>query len=393
MAKGSAQGLWRGKKGTSVFYKIKNSNNAQKQGIRERVYEISNPQSTGQASQRMKMLPAQRLANVLKSVIERGFEGIEYGVKSRQEFLKYALKMTTGFPATEKDATVVYPGRYLIANGTLPKMETNIVRDDGLSQPGFNVENLTDVTTIGDLSAKMLAYNPFLQTGDQITFVVCGCYDDQDNSALSWKVESFIIDETDTTLLSGLTTALKMDQTYQLVLDATEAGFEWWAATATILSRESDNGGHLRSASTLTVAPGYDFLFTNEAYSAARRSYQKKNVAVTSDWPVEPDNTIGGVTVVDGTFVLSGLTGDAATLNGLLVRVKVREDNGALAGVYVYNVGGGNIGDNALVSTTDQPVTYTDYSGGEDVGLVTSLKPSDVPALADLPIVNFMAGA
>lgn len=393
MAKGSAQGLWRGKKGTSVFYKIKNSKNAQKQGIRERVYEISNPQSTGQASQRMKMLPAQRLANVLKNVIERGFEGVEYGVKSRQEFLKYALKMTTGFPATEKDATTIYPGKYLIASGTLPKMITEIVRDSGLSKPGFNVADLTDVATIGDLSSKMLAYNAFLMTGDQITFVVCGCYDDTDNSALSWKVESFIIDETDTTPLTGLASALKMDQTYQLVLDADLAGFEWWAATATILSRESATGGHLRSESILTVSSEYDFLFTNEAYSAARRSYQKKNAAVTSDWPVEPGNTIGGVTVVDGTFVLSGLTGDAATLNGLLVRVKVREDNGALAGVYVYNVGGTSIGDNALVSTTDQPVTYTDYSGGGDVGLVTSLKPSDVPALADLPIVNFMAGA
>lgn len=393
MAKGSAQGLWRGKKGTSVFYKIKNSNNAQKQGIRERVYEISNPQSTGQASQRMKMLPAQRLANVLKNVIERGFEGIEYGVKSRQEFLKYALKMTTGFPATEKDATVVYPGKYLIAKGTLPRMITEIYRDGGVSYPGFNVENLTDVTTIGDLSAKILAYNPQLMAGDQITFVVCGCFSEPDLSALAWKVESFIIDETDTTPLSGLASALKYDQIYQLVLDADEAGFDFFAATATILSRESNTGGHLRSESTITVDSGYDFLFTNEAYSAARRSYQKNNAMVTSDWPVEPDNTIGGVTVVDGTYQLSGLTGDKSTLNGLLVRVKVREDNGALAGVYVYNVGGGNIGDNGLVSTLDQPVTYTDYSGGGDVGLVTSLKPSDVPSLADLPIVNFMAGA
>lgn len=391
MAKGSAQGLWRGKKGTSVFYKIKNSNNAQKQGIRERVYEISNPQSTGQASQRMKMLPAQRLANILKNVIERGFEGIEYGVKSRQEFLKYALKMTTGFPATEKDATTVYPGKYLIANGTLPKMITTIVENSGLSQPGFNVENLTDVTTIGDLSAKMLAYNPFLMAGDQITFVVCGCYDDTDDSALSWKIESFIIDETNTTPLSGLTAALIYNNTYQLVLDATEAGFEWFAATATILSRESNTGGHLRSESSLTVSSDYDYLFTNEAYSAARRSYQKNNAKVTSDWPVEPDNTIGGVTVVDGIYELSGLTGDMATCNGLLVRVKVREDNGALAGVYVYNVGGQSIGDNALVSTMDQPVTYGVEEGG--VSLITGLKPSDVPALAELPIVNFMAGA
>lgn len=386
-------GLWRGKKGSSVFYKIKNSNSAQKQGIRERVYEVSNPQSTNQASQRMKMLPAQRLAAQLKYVIERGFEGIEYGIKSRNEFMKYALKMTTGFPATEKDATVVYPGKYLIARGSLPKMITTIVQDGTLSQPGFNVENLTDVDTIGKLSAKMLAYNPFLMAGDQITIVVCGCFDDTDNSALSWKVESFILDETDTTPLSGLTSALKMDKTYQLVLNADQAGFEFFAATATILSRESNTGGHLRSESILTVSSDYDYLFTNEAYSAARRSYQKKNAKSNSDWPVEPDNTIGGVTVVDGIYELSGLTGDAATLNGLLVRVKVREDNGALAGVYVYNVGGTNIGDNALVSTTDKPVTYTNYSGGEDVGLVTSLKPSDVPALAELPIVNFMAGA
>lgn len=59
MAKGSAMGLWRGKKGSNVFYKIANSSNGQQQGIRQRVFDVANPKTAAQAQQRIKMRAAQ----------------------------------------------------------------------------------------------------------------------------------------------------------------------------------------------------------------------------------------------------------------------------------------------------------------------------------------------
>lgn len=384
MAKGSAQGLWRGKKGSSVFYKIKNSNNAQKQGIRERVYEVSNPQSNGQATQRMKMLPAQRLANVLKNVIERGFEGVEYGAKSRQEFLKYALAMTSGYPATDKNATQVYPGEYLIARGSLPKVTGSWRGDSTAWSINLPISDL-DTETVGYLSQKLLNGNPWLKEGDQLTFITASIYDVEEfgDTPIVWTVGSVFLDTNDTTPLDDLEFADNFNYDNGLIL--TSGNLDFLVAAAVVVSRESDTGGHMRSSSILAVSPILNSYFTNEAYSRARRSYQRDNARVVSDWPLEPGDTIGGVTVVDGVYTLSGLTGDKATANGTIVKVKVAEETGDLKGVYFLS-DPGNYLNGALIDVNGTPVEYTSYTDPQQ-GVVTALKPSDVSALADLPQV------
>lgn len=383
MAKGSAQGIWRGKKGTSVFYKIKNSNNAQKQGIRERVYEISNPQSNGQASQRMKMLPAQRVANVLKNVIERGFEGVEYGVKSRQEFLKYALAMTSGYPATDKNATQVFPGQYLITRGSLPKVTGSWSGNSTTWSVNLPIGEVS-TQTVAYLSQLLLASNPWLQEGDQLTFITAAIYDVEDFSLtpIVWTVASLFIDTTDNTSLDDteVSEVLAYNNGLELI-----SGLDFLVAAAVVVSRESETGGHMRSSSTISVSPLLNSYFTNEAYSRARRSYQRNNAQVVSDWPLEPGDVIGGVTVVDGVYTLSGLTGDLATANGTIVKVKVAEETGDLKGVYFLS-DPQNVLNGALIDVNGSPVEYTDHTDPEQ-GIVTALTPAKVPALADLPKV------
>lgn len=286
-------GLWKGKKGSSVFYKIKNSNSAQKQGIRERVYEVSNPKTASQATQRMKMLPAQRIANILKEVIERGFEGVPYGVQSRQAFLKYALKMTSGVPATDKDASNVYPGKYLIAKGQLPE----IVVSDGARPSIMNTTlryNTDEIfpSTRGELSVVLLKNNSFLKVGDQITIITC-CFagESLDGAALLWNQNSYYIDPDGTEVIS---------EDFEAGISPNENGFayinsrgpvgnETLLAGAVIISRESVTGGHLRSNAVLHINSAFETeLFGAAALSRARKSYQNSSVS-NSDWPVDPD--------------------------------------------------------------------------------------------------------
>lgn len=293
MAKGSAMGLWKGKKGSSVFYKIKNSNSAQKQGIRERVYEVSNPKTASQATQRMKMLPAQRIANILKEVIERGFEGVPYGVQSRQAFLKYALKMTSGVPATDKDASNVYPGKYLIAKGQLPE----IVVSDGdrtsrmITSLRYNTEEALPETR-GDVSVLLLSGNSFLKVGDQITIITC-CFAGEtlDGAALLWNQNSYYIDpdgseEIGEDFNPGIASS---EDGQAIIYSRGSLGDETLLAAAVIISRESVTGGHLRSNAVLHINSAFDNeLFGAAALSRARKSYQNSSVS-NSDWPVDPD--------------------------------------------------------------------------------------------------------
>lgn len=288
MAKGSAMGLWKGKKGSNVFYKLKNSNNAQKQGVRERIYDVSNPQTDAQANQRMKLLPACRLAATLKDVVERGFEGVKYGAMSRQEFMRYALAMTSGYPATDRNATIVYPGRYLVSKGSLPTMAVAI--DSGVGANFTCASLYTDddsVNTIGDLASALLEFNTFLKKGDQLTIVAAQQVNDPSIEApIVWMESSIYLDPESTESLPKLWNGFDLDDNSHMRFGVTD-NFAWFVACTVILSRESASGNHLRSTQELVVSSNFNYLFTETAYNNARPSYQKKGSGATTDWPVD----------------------------------------------------------------------------------------------------------
>lgn len=398
MAKGSAMGLWRGKKGSSVFFKIKNSNSAQKQGIRERVYEVSNPQSIAQASQRMKLLPAQRIATLLKSVIERGFEGVEYGVKSRNKFLQYALKMTEGFPATDKDSSVVYPGRYLIAKGSLPEVECTMNDGSVGSYPNgsflvnlYATRGASTLATVGSLAASLLENNPSLQEGDQLTFVMCeGLSDDIiEDSRPVWRVVSVFLytDDARTMAEAGLS-MLSIDTSRMLMFTPTETTFrDGYMAAACIVSREPEGLGHLRSDATIAINANLnEMLFGSPAMARARASYRSTS-DVNNDWPVQDEATASGlVGTVDGTYTLSGLTGTKAECNGQECNVLYNAETGALVGVY-YKVWNGQKG---LVTGNGWGISYPESEGSDHY---VPLLVSDVDAFRGKKQVLFTAGA
>lgn len=377
MAKGSAMGLWRGKKGSSVFFKIKNSSNGQKQGIRERVYEVSNPKSSSQAGQRMKMLPAQRFLGALSSVITRGFEGVEYGQASRQKFMQYALKMSTGYPAVEKDSNKVWPGEYLISRGQLPEVGVSITTAGTMAISTLTISGEPADSSVGEFSKCLLEGNSWLNEGDQITIVTCEADDAGGllDAVPLYKVNSFILDKTSITQIPHVTvTAGAFGVTPSL---------EAFISAAVIVSREGNNGQHLRSNAIMTMNKAYaDELFASERYAAARKSYM--NTATTSndsDWPVEPDFANE---VFNSTLTLTGLTGNFSSLNGRWIKVIREVDTNAIVGYYYKTPMEGT---NALITPDGTPLSVT-----VDMA-VTYLTATSVPALANARPVLFTEGA
>ncbi len=392
MAKGSAMGLWKGKKGSAVFYKIKNSNSAQKQGIRERVYEVSNPKSAAQAAQRMKLLPAQRIATLLKRVIERGFEGVEYGAKSRAVFMKYALAMTEGVPATDKDSSIVYPGKYLIAKGQLPEVFTELSMSGG--DPIVTVglaatRGESTLATVGSLSASLLENNKFLQAGDQITFVLCDGLDASsiEDSKPRWRVVSIFLDTEDArTMAEAGLSGLSIATSRYLQFGVTEDTYlDGYMAAACIISRDPEGQGHLRSNATIDIAPVMeDFLFGPTAIARARATYMSSS-DINNDWPVQTEDSVNGVVgTIDGLYELSGLTGAKAVLNGQSVKVKYNAETGELA-AYYYKVASNS----AKCPVTNSGFILSYEDSGNDVNLTVA----DVAAFSGLKAVLFTAGA
>lgn len=286
-------GLWKGKKGSSVFYQIKNSNSLQKQGVRERNYEPANPKSARQAGQRMRMYPAQAVYGVLKDTIERSWQGVKYGQMTRQAYLKAALRSDI-FPAVSKGDGVIVPGPYQIARGTLQEIRTSLSAD-GVAFFSLLMQEQPADGNISSWSEVLLNSNLTLREGDQITIVAC--YTPNPSVVqFKWAVISFYLSLTDETRLNDFFNPHGLDLTavagdFAVELAATGDAFIYGAAC--IVSREGTTP--LRSDATLVVntsaLPGY---YGAAARAKAQRSYMKALTVQSTDWPVDPGTDGGG---------------------------------------------------------------------------------------------------
>ena len=266
-------GNFKGKVGNTVGYKLSASNTGNTQGIR--VYQpiVRNPKTSAQAEQRAKLAPINATYRALKMVIDRGNEGLPYGNKSRLAWLKQAFK-AEGMPWFVKGASINYPVLCQLTKGSLPNVTLNVMEENiSISCPGVTSE--TPVNTIGAVSTLLKGAYDFLKEGDQITIIKVG----STVNALSTLVVSFQINSKSAEACAlfsagqGLLLTVPMD-------DA--------SIGAVIVSREGDNGEHLRSTSYLDIA---DALKADAPYDATSKtdaveSYMS-SASANSDWAEE----------------------------------------------------------------------------------------------------------
>lgn len=301
MAKGSAMGLWRGRKGNNVFYKITNSNNAQKQGIRERVYEVRNPNTEAQIDQRIKMTPVSNVYNALSKVLRRAWQGVDYGGRGYQEFMKDALRLKHGIPYLVKGDKRPVPGLFLISSGSIAPVACTIPTSGDDSESLINTSlNVAGLTTTQPPSwneyMSVLKANNDIQEGDQVSVIIC------ETPALStaitgteryfkWRVVSFYVQDVE----EGITPqenpfgGFYLSQVSgQLAIVPLNLNDEYEnikiVAGAVVISRLNGNRYERSTArlavSNLTIA---DF-FTSYAYEQAKASYRTSEGTSSSNW-------------------------------------------------------------------------------------------------------------
>lgn len=275
MAKGTGLiGNFKGKVGNAVGYKLSASNNGQTQGIR--VYQpiVKNPKTAAQAEQRAKLSPINATYRALKMVIDRGIEGMPYGNKSRLAWLKKAFNAQT-MPWFQKGETVVVPVCCEISRGSLSSILKPSTDDSNITLPVAGISS-AGTTTLGALSVAILAAYPVLRNGDQLTFVEL----ERVGGSMVAHVQSLVIDNTSTAAIpSGFSIDTGVLNSIQVQNDA--------SAGALIVSREGDNGEHLRSTESLVKMADYDDIWTDAATKqAAIESYQAA-ASGSSDWAEE----------------------------------------------------------------------------------------------------------
>ena len=266
-------GNFKGKLGNTVGYSLKDSNNKQTQGVRVYQPVVRNPKTAAQAEQRAKLAPINATYRALKMVIDRGQEGKAYGNKSRLAWLSAAMVAFNG-GWFEKGAAINMPALVPLTKGSIAG---NFPVTEKSPYLMIEVREATaeTIATIGGLSTVLLTDYPFLKNGDQLTFITVGA---AGNNLFS-DVRSFVLNTTSTD--AKPTWVMLNNGRLNFVTTAEPA-----LAGAIVISRESDNGAHLRNSTTLARMDGYESsVLADAAKEAAIESYMSQGA--NTDWAEE----------------------------------------------------------------------------------------------------------
>lgn len=367
---------YRGKLGMTVG--MRNGFGGQQNFSREYIDTINNPQTDLQIALRVRMLPAVLFRRQLSNVISRAWQGVDFGGPSIRMFMKYALREPLGnVPQLLKDSTIPIPGAYLISKGSLKEIQTT-----------FDEENSKFVTTlpadasgnINDISQAIIEQAGFHE-GDQVTFVfaITGGVGNEDPLYVDYAICSFIIDTTDNRQIGEIQPTGVELTTSNGVFEFNDDGLRVIGA-ACVISRNG-NTTPLRSKATFAIAktrmPGY---FSETLKADVKASYVRSSRSRSSNWEYDDEVQGGGAREqADGTYTLTGLTGNLASLNGQPAKVKRYVDNGNLSAVYARADGD----DRLVVGTDNNPYSVED----PQTHLITWLEVSQVAAFSGLPLI------
>ena len=284
---GKATGIgsqFRGKVGNVIGYLSKNRAGRYEQTVKGYQPVVANPQTYAQALARVPVGPVQRVCSALLTIVQRGFEGFAYGDPSKNEFLSYNLKNFRG-PFMVKGAVAVPPGPMLISKGSLSSIEVREFPDGATAiEVVFNlVCTLSHRNpTKGVLSAELLANNPTLVPGEQLTFVTVRLLDDQ----YYYQFESLILNTTDTSYPQCILRWISNHRNH-LMISPELSGFDGVVcAAACIRSQAWGTSSFRRSTAFLECNPDVYLYNDEEAVQDAVASYRTGEDP--EDWEDDP---------------------------------------------------------------------------------------------------------
>lgn len=172
MAKGIAMnGQLRGKLGGAVYSRVNGE-----QISREYVKQFKNPKTTAQMAQRAIFATATQAYSLMKAIVDHSREGVQYGSKTQQLFMKDALALLRTRAAND-DGNFLIPNvaalmanPYLVSKGSLTS-PIHIAYDVG--SDAIKITNMSNPTVGGDIAvtAKSFCNALGINKGDQITLV------------------------------------------------------------------------------------------------------------------------------------------------------------------------------------------------------------------------------
>lgn len=280
---GGAFGMLRGSIGSVTYSTKKTSSGKTEQIARQKAQSVTNPNSTAQILQRMKLGPAQRFFDAFEQVVAKGiishsFESIPYGNASRQHFISLAMKEDAAV-YVPKGVDFFVPGEYVVSEGSLSTIPyNNQLTDEEAAQNNLIVNFNDEPLTAENIETFVEAG---YEQGMQLTLIGA-------KAVAGGKYEPFA---TRLTMLEGH----GVDEPINVQLydqGVVVVGDETIAAIAVIVSKGSQESNDYRSTQKMKFVNGFESLKSADALQAALDSYQEGYTynSLNSNWYLNLDN-------------------------------------------------------------------------------------------------------
>lgn len=274
---GGAFGFLQKSIGSVTYATQKDRNGKRVQVARQKITEMTNPETIGQILQRMKLKPAQRFYAAVNEadgarILEHSWEGLKYGSAGLREFMSRAMKANG--PFIPKNADKMIPAEYQISAGSLPACPISQNESQGFAIFGAPHSSSSDN---GQILLDTIEY--FYGTSDvQLTFVMV-------NQRTDGSFEVKVVRIIPRLGLAGNTDAIT-ELSYNLVTNKLLVGIGY-EAVGVIASMQSQSGTWKRSDATMVLtSPLHDSIYGDAAREEAIASYRSNGDAnaLNSQW-------------------------------------------------------------------------------------------------------------
>ena len=280
---GGAFGMLRGSIGSVTYSTKKTSSGKTEQIARQKAQSVTNPNTTAQILQRMKLGPAQRFYDAFENVVAKGiishaFESIPYGSASRQHFISLAMKEEAAV-YVPKGVDFFVPGEYVVSEGSLsPISYFNQLTAQEAAQNEL-LCNFNDTALTAEAVEAFVGEG--YEQGMQLTLIGAKAIEGGRYEPFATRILMLEGNKADNAIDVQL-----YDHGVVVVGDSTIA------AIAIIVSKGSQESNDYRSTQKMKFVNGYESLKSLDALQAAIDSYAEgyEVNALNSNWYLNQDN-------------------------------------------------------------------------------------------------------
>lgn len=150
---------------------------------KDRVTDITNPQSNKQMAQRVKMPLVAATRSILAGLINHSWQGVDYGYKSKARFSSLNLANLSISSYGAKGLRTTGIANYIVSEGAITPLEIWAPEEERTQYQlavKSSAKAMTMPTSVNDVIDIILASSDLLQEGDQLTFLYANRFESTD---------------------------------------------------------------------------------------------------------------------------------------------------------------------------------------------------------------------